>query len=237
MTAGRAPSLACACALSLWAAADPAHAQFSGSLTYSSDYRLRGLSLTEERPAISLGAAWDDASGFYAGGAVIAHDPANDGVRILGHTEYVGYAARLKDGGPAIDVGFANVDMSLYRDRKYPFGYKQVYVGVSKDAVSARVSYSPDYPRNGVDSTYVDLNAAIRPAEHWRLTGHLGAMRRWGGARATDGPVQRYDVRLGIARTFSRAEIQLAFNAITPRPNPIWRRSRTGVSVAASYFF
>jgi uncharacterized protein (TIGR02001 family) len=216
--------------------AGPAWAQLSGSVTLATDYRLRGVSLTDRRPALSLAAAYDDPSGFYAGGAVIAHNPESSSVRVLGHTEYLGFAARGA-GGTSWDVGFANVDMTLYLDRKYPLEYRQVYVGVAKDALSARLSYSPDYPREGVRSVYLDLNGAVRPAENWRLTGHLGAMSRLDGDRAIDGKPTRYDVRLGLARTFDHGELQLAWNAVTPRPRPLTRRTRGGLSLAASYFF
>lgn len=222
--------------LALLFEAGPAWAQLSGSVTVATDYRLRGVSLTDRRPAVTFAAAYDDPSGFYAGGAVIAHNPESSAVRALGHTEYLGYAGRGA-GGTSWDVGFANVDMTLYLDRKYPLEYRQVYVGVAKDALSARLSYSPDYPREGVKSLYLDLNGAVRPAENWRLTGHLGAMSRLGGDRAIDGKPQRYDVRLGLARTFDHAEIQLAWNAVTPRPRPLSRRTRGGLSLAASYFF
>ena len=216
--------------------AEPARAQLSGSVTLATDYRLRGVSLTDLRPALSLGAAYDDPSGFYAGGAVIGHNPEGHDVRILGHTEYLGFAGRGA-GGTSWDVGFANVDMTLYLGRKYPLEYRQVYVGIAKDALSARLSYSPDYPREGVKSLYLDLNGAVRPAENWRLTGHLGAMSRLNGDRAIDGKPTRYDVRLGLARTFDHGELQLAWNAVTPRPRPLTRRTRGGLSLAASYFF
>lgn len=232
-----APGLVWVCGLLALGLAEPARAQLSGSLTVASDFRLRGISLTERRPAVSAGVAYDDPSGFYAGGSVIVHDPGNAGVQVLGHTEYLGFAVRSHDGGPALDVGVANVDLNLYLDQKYPVEYRQVYVGVSTGAVSARLSYSPDYPREGVANAYLDLNAVVRPAEAWRLSGHLGLTERLGGSRARDGKPERYDLRLGLTRTFERAEIQVAWTAVTPRPRPLRRRTRGGVSVAASVFF
>jgi len=38
--------------------------------------------------------ACDDRSGLYTGGALIAHDPEGRSARLLGHTEYLGYAVR-----------------------------------------------------------------------------------------------------------------------------------------------
>lgn len=237
MAPGRGQGLGWICGLAAVALAAPASAQLSGSVTLASEYRLRGVSLTDRRPALSLGVAYDGASGLYAGGQVIAHNPEGGEPRILGHTEYVGYAARFGDGSAAWDVGVANVDMSLYGAAKRPLEYRQVYVGLARDALSARLSYSPNYPRHGLSSTYLDLNAAVRPAPDWRLAGHMGVMQRLGGDTARDGKAPRYDVRLSLARTFERAELLVAWTAVTPRPRPLNERTASGFSVAASYFF
>ena len=221
----------------LLAAAAPARAQVSGSVTLASEYRLRGFSLTEGRPALITSLAVDDASGFYAGGTVIGHDPKGGGLRILGHTEYVGYARSLRDGGPALDVGFANVDMSLYGDPKRPLEYRQLYVGLSQGPVSGRVSFSPDYPRHRVDTLYLDLNAAVRPVENWRLSGHVGVTERLGGSDAIDGKSPRYDLRLALARLIKNSEVQVAYTGLTPRPRPHNSRNESGVTVSASLFF
>lgn len=84
--------------VSLEVGPEQAMAQLSGSLTLASDVRLRGFSLTERRPAISLSGAYDDRSGLYAGGALIAHDREGRSARLLGHTEYLGYAVRAESG-------------------------------------------------------------------------------------------------------------------------------------------
>lgn len=235
MTAPVAPGLGLLAGLFTLALALPAQAQLSGSLTVASDFRLRGISLTERRPALTLSAAYDDKSGFYAGGSLIAHDPAATSARLLGHTEYLGYAVRA-DNGLSWDVGVANVDLTLYRDRTYPLHYQQIYVGVARDSLSARLSLSPDFPRKGVSSAYLDLNGVLRPAEDWRVTGHFGAMRRLGGT-AADGRRERYDVRLGVTRTFDNFELQASYTAVAHRPKPHSERTRDGVQVGASYFF
>ena len=213
----------------------PAQAQLSGSLTVASDVRLRGFSLTERRPAISLSGAYDDRSGLYAGGSLIAHDPEGRSARLLGHTEYLGYAVRA-ESGLSWDVGVANVDLTLYRDQKYPLRYGQLYLGVARDSLSARLSLSPNFPRKGVSTAYLDLNGVVRPAEDWRIAGHLGVMRRLGGAPG-DGRRDRYDLRLGVTRSFNNVEIQAAWTGMAHRPRPHSDRTRAGFQVGASYFF
>jgi len=225
--------------LVLWALcfAPSARAQVSGSLALTSDYRLRGFSLTDGRAALSASAAYDHPSGFYVGGAVAAHDPARQGVQMLGHMEYLGFAGRRKDGGLSWDVGVNNVDMEAYSGRKYSLGYQQVYVGLSQDKVSAYVYFAPNYPRHGVDAAYIDLNGVLRPAENWRLSGHAGAQVRLGGSEREDGRRTRYDVTVAVAREFERCEINLAWVAVFPRPTPQASASRAGVVVGATFFF
>src|SRR6266508_589758 len=47
--------------------ASVAAAQISGTVNLVSDYRYRGTSLSDDKPAAQLGLTYDDASGWYAG--------------------------------------------------------------------------------------------------------------------------------------------------------------------------
>ena len=236
MTRGRALRLRLAFILAALCLALPAKAQVSGSLALTSDQRLYGVSLTDRRPALSLSGGYDHPSGFYVGGSVTAHDPERGAPRILNHTEYVGFAGR-REGGLSWDVGVNNVDLSLYLDRKYTIRYNQLYLGVSKGALDAHLYLSPNYPRRGDGSAYLDLNGALRPANHWRLTGHAGALVGLGGAELQDGRRARYDLRLGLAREYANHEISLAWTGVFPRPRPQTDSTRPGVIVGVTYFF
>jgi uncharacterized protein (TIGR02001 family) len=214
----------------------PAKAQVSGSLALTSDDRLYGMSLTDRRPALSLSAGYDHPSGVYVGGSVTAHDPERGPARILSHKEYIGFAKR-SDGGLSWDVGVNNIDLSLYLDRKYTIKYNQIYLGVSKGALDAHVYLSPNYPRRGAGTAYLDLNGALRPADNWRLSGHAGALVGLDGADLQDGRRTRYDLRLGVAREYANHEISLGWTAVFPRPRPRTAWTRPGVIVGVTYFF
>ena len=58
-------------AWSLCTASD-AHAEFGGSVSLNSDARYRGHSMSDEQPALSVDANYDDPSGVYVGGSVVA---------------------------------------------------------------------------------------------------------------------------------------------------------------------
>jgi uncharacterized protein (TIGR02001 family) len=227
-----APWLGCAFGL----LALPAAAQVSGSVALASDYRLRGVSLTDRQPALSLAAAFDGARGFYAGGAVTAEHPGGAGPRLLGHETYLGFSRR-GGGGATWDVGVHHVDLSVDLERRYRINYTQGYVGVSRGPLGARLSVAPDYPRQGVATAYAELNGAVRPIEGWRVFGHAGVLVRLGGYGARDGRSDRYDATVGVAREFTHWELRLTGTAVTPRPEPKRSGSRPGVALAAAVFF
>ena len=214
-------------ALAILASASGAEAQVSGGVTVATDYRLRGVSLTDGRGVVAASLAYDHASGFYAGGAVVAHDPAYRDLRLLGWQGYAGVSGRF-GGGPAWDVGVSRVDMEPYFDRRYSLEYTQVHAGLSQGDVSGRVSVASGYPRKGVETVYAELNGAVRPAEAWRLTGHVGFQSRL--TERYGGLDERFDVTLGVVRTLSpRAEALVSWTALSRRPKPHATWTRPGL--------
>jgi uncharacterized protein (TIGR02001 family) len=208
--------------------------QLGGAVSLDSDYRLRGVSLTSNRSALAFSLAYDHSSGAYAGAAVVVHDFADSGGRLLGHMEYVGYAAQ-GPGGYAWDVGIDNQDFVPYGPQRFHLRYSEAYVGVSKGDLSARVYYSPNYLPSWGTTVYLDLNGVLRPADNWRLSGHAGALVPAGGG---DGPVRtRYDLRLGVARDFKAGEIRANFTTAFPTPQALSSRTGPALVVGASVFF
>ena len=224
-------------ALVLALAALPATAlsQVSGGITLASDYRVRGVSLTDGRSVATANLAYDHESGAYAGGSVVVHDPAEQGVRVLGWQGYAGMSGRLRTGS-SWDVGVTRVDMEPYFDRRYSLEYTQVHVGLARGDVSGRLSVASGYPRKGVETAYAELNAALRPAEDWRLTGHVGLQARL-NQRGGDND-ERLDVTLGVVRAFGkRAEAELSWTALAPRPQPRVSWTGSGLTAALTVFF
>jgi len=213
--------------------APPAHAQLSGGVTAATDYRVRSVSLTDGRGVVSAHAAYDHPSGVYAGGEVVAHDPAIEGVRVLGYQAYAGVAGRFA-GGPDWDVGVSHVDMAPYFDRRYSLEYTQAHVGLAQGDVSGRLSIASGYPRRGVETAYLELNGVLRPTDDWRLTGHLGLQTRLSQRRGRD---ERLDVTLGVVRSFGAVEAQLSWTVLTPRPEPRTTWTRPGLTAAVSVYF
>src|SRR5690606_41769118 len=129
------------------ALAGQASAEVTGEVTVVSDYLFRGVTQTNEKPALQAGLTWEHASGFYAGawGSSISWlsdaDPdVSSQVELDG---FVGYAADFGDSGFGYDVG-ANY---YWYPGDYPAGFTdadtlELYFGLNYKILSAKYWYS-----------------------------------------------------------------------------------------------
>ncbi len=218
------------------AGAHAARAQVSASVSVASDYRLRGVSLSGQRPVASLNLDYDHASGLYAGGSAIAEQPSDAGARILGHVEYLGFATH-SDNGLSWDVGVKNQSATLYAARKQDLQYADIYVGAARDDLSLHVHYYPDHLSGSGSLVYLDLNGAIRQGDDWRLTGHVGVWTPIDGPGGRTGGRERYDLRLGVAREFKHCELTLGWTAAFPRLRPQFPQDSSTLIAGATFFF
>ncbi len=216
----------------------PAQAQLGLSASLDSDYRFRGLSLSDERPTLSVNLSYDDASGAYAGASAIGVDTAHSGVQFLGSVTYLGYARR-GHGGLAWDVGLSNTNVTEYRRYKYSYDYTEAYAGIIGDHLAAHVYYSPNYRGDDYSTLYADLDGAVRPAPQWRLFGHVGVLTPLSGRPDAVDRHERYDFRAGVATQFKHLDLHLAWTVATPAPAypPEPDGGRGAVVVGATYYF
>ena len=195
-----------------------AQAQVSASLSLVSDYAARGLSLSEGRPAAQLRVDVDSPSGWYAGGflssASLAYSPAR--AQLIA---YAGYARRTASG-LSWDAGIARTTFA--RDARYR--YDELHAGLGWERGSLRAYVSPHYYGAG-RSAYLEWNGVHPLGERWRLVGHLGVLRRFGGYGAAAGPA-RADLRLGLAYDAGPATLQLAWLARQRDPAAAVPRAR-----------
>lgn len=212
MTGARSARVAAALVLPL--ASQAAQAQWGGSVVLASDDRFRGISLTQEKPSLRLSLSYDGESGGY-GGASLATVRPRPGLTRASLTTFAGYTAPLGrawrwDAGVTYthEMGNARWD------------YGEGYAGISGDAGTLRLSYSPSYYGSGAATLYAEFDTAWPLAPAWRALLHAGALSRRDGE---DGV--RIDLRIGAALHAGGADWQLAWVGAT----------REGPYTASSY--
>ena len=186
-----------------------AQASYSASLT--SDYRYRGISLSDNAPSAQLGANLDSAAGAY-GGLSVAR------VR-LRYTEasalavaYAGWARRFGDA-LAWDAG-----ISAYRYRGAgKYDYREFYAGLNGERSGLRLSLAPHYFGVGGRTAYVEVNSSRALTGQVDLVGHAGYLHEVGAAGARYPMAPRFDARIGVATAFDGMTVQLAWS--TTRKN------------------
>ena len=118
-----------------------AQAEITTNLGATSDYRYRGISQTQNAPAIQGGIDYTNKNGFYAGNW-------NSSVSSLVYTNgagietdlYAGYKKEIK--GITLDVGSYNYFYPRASVNKTNYDTREVYLGAAKGPVSIKVSQS-----------------------------------------------------------------------------------------------
>ncbi|MEP6632791.1 MAG: TorF family putative porin [Luteimonas sp.] len=187
--------------------AAPACAQLSGSAALLSDYRYRGVSLSDGKPAAQLGLTYDFDDGIYAGLLFSSTQFAygrRSGALLL---PYVGYAKRL-NGGLSWEVG---AQYSRFTGTNC-CGYAEIYAGFGSDHLYGRLYYSPDY-FGRASTLYAELDGNRAVGEHWRAFAHAGLLR-FNDIESSRGERRRYryDLQAGFALDLHTADVQLSWS-------------------------
>lgn len=231
-------ALACLILAIVAVGSPPARAQVSGSVSVTSDDRLRGRTLSSGRPAASLALSYDDASGFYIDGAATAASTRADGIALIGATVDIGYARRMANG-MTIDIGALRQQFTRHFSGGRVTGYTELYAGVGLTDLSIRLSYSPDYFAANSHALYLSVDRAIRLSTNWRIAVHGGAIAYLSPLRVRGLRTIEYDYGASIARRWGRFEGQLGLSSGGPDPDYYRgeRHGKTRVVVGGSVTF
>lgn len=209
-----------------------AQAQLGATISVESDYRFRGVSLSDSKPAWRLTLNHDFVSGAYAGASATRVELARDD-RYSQLVGYAGYVARQRDGY-SVELGASFSHFT--GDASYD--YVDVYAGLLAQRWALRVHFAPDYFGRGVQAAYVDANAHWPLDERLRLFGHVGALAALSGQTAGDKRT-RLDLRLGLGMSAGSLDVQLAWvDATRGGPYPAvyaGRRSTWQLSALLSF--
>jgi uncharacterized protein (TIGR02001 family) len=172
---------------------------------WMSDYRYRGLSLSDRRPSVRVAGAYDDPSGVSVG--MFAAE-----VRRFGDPSFhtlvvpsIGFA-QSTGAGQGWDIGVSRA--VVLRLNKY--NYTEVHVGLHDQRWGARLSFAPHY--YGVTNTlYAEVDANHPIDDRWRAFARVGALIGTAGQPAPDSFGRaRYDAQTGIAYERDRFSAQLS---------------------------
>ena len=162
------------------AAATPAFAQevtISGNVALATDYAFRGVSQTDESPAIQggLDAAFGD-SGFYLG-TWASNINFGTGGGNLELDVYGGYKFAL--GGVAMDVGVLGYLYPGASDDGAELDYWELYAKPSialspQFTLGAGFYYSPEFTGESGDGFYYEVNGAYALTPELSLSGAVG---------------------------------------------------------------
>jgi uncharacterized protein (TIGR02001 family) len=149
-------------------------AQFSGTASGVSDYRYRGITFSDRKPAAQAGLAYDDSTGWYAGafGSTVLISPPHGSTSYFQAVGYAGYAMRLP-GGVSAEAGGSYSAFAGEGD----INYGEVYVGAATNSLGARIYYSPRYFGQSSNSVYGEIDATQPLIDRVRLRAHVGFLR------------------------------------------------------------
>ncbi|HJW12985.1 MAG TPA: TorF family putative porin [Albitalea sp.] len=214
--------------------ATSASAQTAASVTVESDYRFRGVSLSNLKPDLRVNLAHDDASGWYAGasGTRVQLDSQQRQAALF---VYGGFARRALPG-LAWEIGATAAHLG--DGSRYDYG--ELFGGVIGQRWNARAYVSPSYFGSGTRTLYAELNGGLPLVPPLRLFGHVGALWRLSGGPSDDASRRaRSDVRVGLAAGVDAVELQLAWvRGDRSGLYPIaYGRQRSAWVLSAAYFF
>ena len=175
MNAMKIALAAAAATVALSGAAMAQEAKLSYNIGATSDYVFRGVSQTQEDPAVQGGVDLSYGT-FYAGvwASNVDFGANNPDAEV---DAYVGVKPTV--GDTSFDFGV--IYYGYVKDKGLTpgqYGYVELKGAVSRTfgpaTLGAAVFYSPEYPGKGGDSTYVEGNVAVPLAPKFTLSGAVG---------------------------------------------------------------
>ncbi|MEO7187119.1 MAG: TorF family putative porin [Sphingomicrobium sp.] len=206
------------------AASEDTGSAVSASIELVSDYRFRGVSLSNRKPALQAGAEYSHSSGLFAGvwGSTLAETGgANAEVDV-----YVGYS------GSAAGLSYT-VTAAKYM---YPGATGLAYLELQSEVeaplgpVTAllEVAYTPEQ-KNAVANLYTAAGASYEGPHGTTVTAKLG--RENGGYR------RKWDLELGLSRSFGPVALRAAYVVTNHRSAQLGKDGKPTLLVGAGLEF
>lgn len=225
--------------LILLAVQGQAGAQLSGQVSLLSDYRQRGVSLSDAGPSLQAAVNYDHGSGFFAGAMasqirIVTRAESRSGATYDAYGVYTGpivqrSLSRRSGAGTQVYAGYAGTLTERFSwevgaiDYRFPrvtaapdYDYSEAFVGLGTDRFNVRLYRSHNYYGVGARMTYLEGSLSHPLTDQFSLNAHLGHM----GLQSASFRSNRIDYRLGLgARIFPEAMVELAYAGTALRGN------------------
>lgn len=154
-------------AIVLMASAAAANAQFSGTVTATSDYDFRGITQTAQDPALQGSIDWAHESGFYVGAWASNVDFGNCCDEDWELDLYAGFG-----GGETFpwDVGIVYYMYPGAEDIDFP----EIYASLGWKYFEGKIWYSNDFGGSDESSMYYEANGTFELPANFGATAHIG---------------------------------------------------------------
>ena len=201
-----------AAALALTIGSSVASAEITSNVALTSDYKFRGISQSDESPAIQGGLDYAHDSGFYVGTWASSVDFDTNGAGYDGSLEldvYAGFGNTIGDSDFGYDVGV--MYYAYPGDDGAEGDYFEVYGGLSWKDLSLSVAYSDDYYAETGKFYYVAGDYFFSFAENWTLDLHAGYNSFDEEGFLSDGADQYWDYSVGVGVSLAGLDLSLAY--------------------------
>jgi uncharacterized protein (TIGR02001 family) len=187
--------------------AGKAEAQVSGSVSVVSDYRYRGVSLSNGHAAFQGQLEYNRKSGWYAGAFASQVESAEQNGSDAQLMAYGGYSWRAL---PSIawEVGAAR---TIFAQDAY-YNYTEIFAGMNSEKLSGRIYFSPDYFGAHARTLYAEANGTYPIGERFQLFGHIGYLWAFSEVQTPAYRIaNQFDLAVGGNVNFAPWRIRLAW--------------------------
>jgi uncharacterized protein (TIGR02001 family) len=187
-------------ALVLLASAAVAHAEFSGTVTATTDYDWRGVTQTAQNPALQGSLDFASDMGFHAG-AWASNVDFGGGDPNIEIDLYAGWG-----GGETFpwDVGIVYYTYT----GESSFNFPEIYGSLGREWITGKISYSWDFAGTSETAFYYEGNVDYPLPANFSLLGHLG-YSDGDGIEAAYGQDNYMDWSAGIGYTWGHFDFAL----------------------------
>jgi uncharacterized protein (TIGR02001 family) len=182
--------------------------EWSSTITATSDYDFRGVTLSAKDPALQASIDWAAESGFYVGAWASNIDYGSDLDGDIELDLYGGYAGETS-GGLGYDVGgvwYTYPGSSSSANKFKIEDYPELWAGLSYGMFDVKQWWAIDYGGGSDDAFYTEGNLTFEPAENFSIGLHLG----YNYGDAFDG-FEYMDYAVSVGYTLGNFDLELKY--------------------------